>query len=343
MTSSSQYEAFSKPPIESFSNKTETLADSRPTEDKVDNNNFSLCCQCKENKWKYKCPGCGTKTCSLECVNSHKKTTNCTGKRDRTSFLPLASFTDKQLISDYHFLEEALRERDSAKKLRTPLGAPFHYKLPPPMTALRSQAQNRGTTLLYLAKGMTRRLENSSEYHKRRRCIFWRVEWQLHSGNVKLVTRRMDENETLGDVLQKQLLAEVANGSHGIGPYIEAGMGQLRLFFKKEPAQANNTTFYEFQASETLKSQLSNMVLIEFPIVHVALPNEFELFPICEREVPIQISPSKLKGEVEGGVEGEKVVQAENSVKMENLISESSLRKDVEGKWFREETIKDSQ
>lgn len=31
-----------------------------------------LCTTCQENEWKYKCPGCSARSCSLECVKRHK-------------------------------------------------------------------------------------------------------------------------------------------------------------------------------------------------------------------------------------------------------------------------------
>ncbi len=50
---------------------------------------YSLCEQCRVNPRrrlidvdKYKCPACGIRTCSLPCVNNHKRVTGCTGKRN---------------------------------------------------------------------------------------------------------------------------------------------------------------------------------------------------------------------------------------------------------------------
>jgi len=59
----------------------------------------SPCEECGEQPWKYRCPGCGSLTCSLPCVQAHKRRTACTGKRPRTDPVPLARFDDNQLIS----------------------------------------------------------------------------------------------------------------------------------------------------------------------------------------------------------------------------------------------------
>lgn len=58
-----------------------------------------LCQECEQNEFKYKCPGCGVRSCGLGCVKAHKERTGCTGKRDRTVFVPLAEFCDNVLVS----------------------------------------------------------------------------------------------------------------------------------------------------------------------------------------------------------------------------------------------------
>ena len=42
--------------------------------------------------------------------------TGCTGKRKRTDFTPLAAYGDRELVSDYRFLEEAAGLRDSSAR-----------------------------------------------------------------------------------------------------------------------------------------------------------------------------------------------------------------------------------
>lgn len=51
----------------------------------------------------------------------HKKELECDGIRDRTKFIPMQNFTDRDLLSDYKLLEECARfvygiKRDKKKK-----------------------------------------------------------------------------------------------------------------------------------------------------------------------------------------------------------------------------------
>lgn len=50
-------------------------------------------------------------------TGSGKIELTCNGKRDRTQFCSLKGFTDSQLSSDYHFLEDVLKVSESSKRL----------------------------------------------------------------------------------------------------------------------------------------------------------------------------------------------------------------------------------
>ena len=95
------------------------------------------CSVCEQGS-KYRCPGCGARSCSLECSKVHKANTGtpaatvepatstqrahpgllagCSGKRDRTAFAPLTDFSDATLRSDYFLLEGAQRSREAARR-----------------------------------------------------------------------------------------------------------------------------------------------------------------------------------------------------------------------------------
>ncbi|RKP06458.1 hypothetical protein THASP1DRAFT_10426, partial [Thamnocephalis sphaerospora] len=50
------------------------------------------CQQCNEKPFKYRCPRCGWRTCSLPCSRTHKQATGCSGQRDRTKYVPMKQF-----------------------------------------------------------------------------------------------------------------------------------------------------------------------------------------------------------------------------------------------------------
>nr|DAD36569.1 TPA_asm: hypothetical protein HUJ06_007210 [Nelumbo nucifera] len=126
------------------------------------------CQECGRNPSKYRCPGCHLRSCSLPCVKAHKKRTSCTGKRDRTQFVPLSKFDDNLLISDYNLLEEAKRVAEASQRRRNgwSVGYPS-FRLPHRLYLLRNAASKRRTRLLFLPSGMTRREKNQSRYDQR--------------------------------------------------------------------------------------------------------------------------------------------------------------------------------
>jgi len=138
----------------------------------------TLCEECRACAFKYKCPGCGAKTCSLACVRAHKARTSCTGLRDKTKYLPMDKMGDRELFSDIAFLDDAKRVRDVARRCR-PIPPRKENNLPHFMKTLRFQARKRGTRLLFLQPGMERRTQNTTYYHRGKDQLYWRVEWRF--------------------------------------------------------------------------------------------------------------------------------------------------------------------
>lgn len=82
------------------------------------NNKIKILCEmCKSNEFKYKCPRCFIKTCSLNCVKQHKKDKNCSGQKDKFTYeTNINNFTEKELVRDIKFINEAIRETNCASK-----------------------------------------------------------------------------------------------------------------------------------------------------------------------------------------------------------------------------------
>ena len=59
----------------------------------------NICEMCELKEYKYCCPGCLIRTCSLECCNKHKINLGCNGKRNRTGFVALNQFDDNKMKS----------------------------------------------------------------------------------------------------------------------------------------------------------------------------------------------------------------------------------------------------
>jgi len=58
---------------------------------------LGYCEVCSSDAAKYCCPRCEVKTCSLSCVNIHKKELECDGKKYKTGFKKLEKFNDFEM------------------------------------------------------------------------------------------------------------------------------------------------------------------------------------------------------------------------------------------------------
>lgn len=147
-------------------------------------------------------------------MTSHPIQNLCNGLRDRSEFVSARDFQERHLRNDFHFLEDVLQTKDRAKRLlehtwgRSSLGVqpradrqvnkrprqrpsatslqgkiplmlqPVHQRLEQYSKATRAlfvAAQERGTQLVLMPPGMTKRTTNSSHYAVREKLIYWKV------------------------------------------------------------------------------------------------------------------------------------------------------------------------
>ncbi|BBM96718.1 zinc finger HIT domain-containing protein 3 [Marchantia polymorpha subsp. ruderalis] len=261
-----------------------------------------VCEECCEQESKYRCPGCGFRTCGVKCVKSHKERTKCDGKRKRTEFVNINDYNDNWLISDYNLLEETLRLADSAKRLRAPFTSGVRNEVPPQVKALQKQAKARSTTLLLLAHGMTKRAVNTSYFDKRNKRIFWRVEWVFEGTDVRLVDSRVDENSTLESVLAKHLAHDAENVTvrYLLRSFRWKPLHELVLLLPKEPCSAAEKEYFELTLGNPLKDQLADKSIVEYPTIHVLLPGSLGNFAsakISKAVPPKVLVPDEIVGD----------------------------------------------
>ncbi|KAI3990771.1 hypothetical protein MKX01_004044 [Papaver californicum] len=245
----------------------------------------SMCEECKGNPWKYKCPGCSIRSCSLLCVKSHKQRTSCTGKRRRDEIVPLSQFDDNLIISDYKFLEEAKRVADSAQRTRKAVfGHSSEFlKMPFRITKLRSAASRRKTELVFLPNGMSRREKNKSFYHLRKASILWTIEWRFHSTDVVIVDNGVDENTKLCSVIEEHL--KLGPWNNKLRPFCEEQLVRLKFFIRKN-AKHPKSPYRELDIKSSISQQLANTLIVEYPVIYVFLPTASYDFKIVNDAAP---------------------------------------------------------
>lgn len=103
------------------------------------NSNLLNCCFCDKNLSpgsqdnskpivKYRCPACDRIYCSANCCSGHKDKFDCPGIRNKTPYVHLSKFDQKQFLDDYFFLEEVNNKIESSQKVLPVLASKIKTK-----------------------------------------------------------------------------------------------------------------------------------------------------------------------------------------------------------------------
>lgn len=66
---------------------------------------------------KYKCPACERLYCTADCFRGHKEKFNCSGVRNKTPYVHISKFDQKQFLDDYFFLEEVNKKVETLHRI----------------------------------------------------------------------------------------------------------------------------------------------------------------------------------------------------------------------------------
>ncbi|XP_068686124.1 box C/D snoRNA protein 1-like isoform X1 [Montipora foliosa] len=247
----------------------------------ADNVANGSCLVCGKINPKYRCPGCERQTCSLACVKGHKRQFLCSGVRCKTKFISVAKYTDSDLLSDYRFLEDVDRlaytvAHDSRKSWK---------RWGNQASLLRWKAKERGVDLRLMPPGMSKRKENSSKFNKTEQCILWRIHWLFPQAGMEYIDKWVSEHSVLCDVLKKYIDPEEADPVYkqSLKNYIAIGLQGVSVFLRVEPLPASKLRYYELDTSKTIKDCLANKLIVEFPTLHVVLPNNVASYPTSDQ------------------------------------------------------------
>ena len=274
---------------------------------------------------KYRCPGCGERSCSLACVKRHKAEKPCDGRRDPAAYFALGDGTDELLLRDYHFLEQAGKTVDGAGRALRQSGVAKSAgarppQQPPHRRKLLQQAERRGVALELLPVGMQRQRENTSSFEQRAQQLRWRVELHFAQAQVRHVEASVPERTVLRALLDALLLPAAAAAAeagpsadadgaapaaapaaarfggddgqrallrHKLRLYARAGVGELGVFLRVPHTRADEPRYSRLSLDATLGEALRGERLIEFPTLHVATPEEAGAFTLVERPAPV--------------------------------------------------------
>ncbi|SMN20833.1 similar to Saccharomyces cerevisiae YHR040W BCD1 Essential protein required for the accumulation of box C/D snoRNA [Maudiozyma saulgeensis] len=235
-------------------------------------NDLPLCEVCHENPFKYKCPGCLKRTCSLACSKRHKLQDSCTGQaydpKQYVSKEDIRGADDEKRESnplvqrDFHFLtglkrELEIQKGDAFTKNKKVLKAnnfnnpynrrPQHHQQNDNTNNAGRHIYRRGVNCLLLPRGMSRSSINRSKWEKAADMYVWSIEWIICAPTEK---RREDPSiDTFKHISHR--IKETASVVEGMSNSIYEKCCEL-FGIETESETAEKTTGQVGEESETI-------------------------------------------------------------------------------------------
>ncbi|TYJ10891.1 hypothetical protein E1A91_A11G239100v1 [Gossypium mustelinum] len=150
--------------------------------------------------------------------------------------------------------------------------------------------------------------------HPLRNLRSWTFEWRFHSTDVVLLDHGIHEDTSLCSLIENHLQPSPWN--HPFRKFCEEQLDSLKFFIRKYP-KGSKSPFRELDIKAPFRKLLADMVVLEYPVIHVFLPSEH-----CDFEV---IRENHL---VTHGPEGKDPSGADNEI--------------PKGVTFKEEEIEDN-
>ncbi|KAJ4296756.1 Box C/D snoRNA accumulation [Kalmusia sp. IMI 367209] len=162
-------------------------------------------------KFKYRCPGCSARTCSLPCYKRHQQWAQCNGKRDPTKYVKKSQLsTPSGIDHDYNFLTSIERSLERAERQVEDRGL-GSLSGPRRDAQIRQPADQHyaaaGVTVVRAPKGLSRQKENKT-HRSKKGYIVWTVEW-IHQDTTRVLT----ESSSAVPILQTQPFKQSAKAT----------------------------------------------------------------------------------------------------------------------------------
>ncbi|KAK6539799.1 hypothetical protein TWF694_009990 [Orbilia ellipsospora] len=237
-----------------------------------------LCSVCFEADFKYACPVCPARTCSVACSKRHKLRASCDGRRRPSAFKTKSDLQQPhQVAADFDFLDSIQRSLNLATPTTDTTG---EHQLHTDKQA-RERCLAQGVRVLNAPPNSSRAKRNKTSS---RQCgpdsestIVWTVDWVLDDAK-NTITIEMDENLRLRDAFQDRVIDSIRHMASS--PFTEsfslesAQVPLEEIEFRLQTLDPVNksATLSPLVSTNTLSQALVNTTILEYPSIWVSLP-----------------------------------------------------------------------
>ncbi|QLL33424.1 hypothetical protein HG536_0E03350 [Torulaspora globosa] len=268
-----------------------------------------VCEVCGDREFKYKCPKCLKKSCSLACSKKHKVSDDCSGvAHDPSVYVSSEALKNEDdekhemnvvVQRDYNFLTQMkraveLQKRDGKLKNKRMLNMQHAGPKRPRYNENSCQRViRRGVNCLVLPKGMQRSSMNKSKWDKALDLFVWSIEWTLFpvqgtdSEPFAHVSHRIKETDSIAESMGKIIydkccdmyqLQRSATSDEGQETKEDRtkNLVNSRLLFYTKWFPYNTTDVVDSRklvrlepSGKSIAEQFRNKTVIEFPTIFV--------------------------------------------------------------------------
>jgi len=242
----------------------------------------NFCRVCNKVPFKYSCPACNIKTCSIPCICSHKKLDNCSGKRSRTTFVSKSEYNVNTFVNDYWLLEDASQLVD-----RAAIKSHECFKLEKRSKSRKKTIdsviggrQGLKTFIRWLPVGFEKSQENKTRVSGRSH-IEWYVCWILTFSSSSDTENHQEEtnDNSLEDKNKKKysIMSEndtIAHGFESLSVIPDHDHKSLPTSFEIINEPPGIAPFpIRIMSQCTLKEALLGVTVVEYPTIRVVFNN----------------------------------------------------------------------
>jgi hypothetical protein len=262
--------------------------------------NFNIqklpCDICKTTDFKYKCPKCLTKTCSLKCINHHKQNLKCDGKKDKFSSKKIKELDEKDMYRDMKYMTEMINDynRSSKKLYNIDSNEEIRLKEKKQKNLKKLAKKFRNMNLELCPSNLSKFNENKSYCDSKIKKFFWTIKFHFIEGQfIKkeqfysyLIDDPIDDSEfTLKGIVKKYVFENKKDLDIEILKIMKNySIGDIEKFdiliksdneYKLDDILVIGKKRYEIiNGNQLLMNFLNNRTIFEYPEFYIVLKNK---------------------------------------------------------------------
>lgn len=151
----------------------------------------------------------------------------------------------------------------------------------------------------YMPQHFSRHKLNTTYLNWKTNELYWRIEWIFpQAENTKWITERALESRRLSSLVEavinpihsledKTNIEEInvrMNLNERLQFYRASGISGLKVLLKAEKIENSKSKFYELDTTLTLKENLEDKIIIEFPTIYVILRDHSDMYEIIDTD-----------------------------------------------------------